>query len=146
MLNLSRYPGQKIVVTHEPTGDQLLIEVHEVNPDKAVQLRLKADRCFLIDREEIHEDKKLRGPITEAKTRGNIKHNLPESRPTKPPPAPKGSAEKYRECPRCAGRGKCKSEGVYALIECPDCEGEGKIDSRGYPPSYDKDQDQRGNK
>ena len=61
MLNLSRYPGQKIVVTHEPTGDQLLIEVHEVNPDKAVQLRLKADRCFLIDREEIHEDKKLRG-------------------------------------------------------------------------------------
>lgn len=61
MLNLSRYPGQKIVVTHEPTGDQLVIEVHEVNRDKAVQLRLQANRCFLIDREEIHEDKKMRG-------------------------------------------------------------------------------------
>lgn len=57
MLNLSRYPGQKIIVTHEPSGEKLTIEVAAVNPDKAVQLHLKARKCFLIDREEIHDDK-----------------------------------------------------------------------------------------
>ncbi len=57
MLNLTRYPGQKIIVIHEATGDKLVIEVAQVNPDKAVYLKLEAARCFLIDREEIHLDK-----------------------------------------------------------------------------------------
>jgi len=58
MLNITRYPGQKIIVTHEPSGDQMSIDVSAVNRDKAVYLKLAAPRCFLIDREEIHEDKK----------------------------------------------------------------------------------------
>lgn len=57
MLNLTRYPGQKIIVIHEATGDKLVIEVDSVNPDKAVYLKLQAARTFLIDREEIHLDK-----------------------------------------------------------------------------------------
>ena len=58
MLNLTRYPGQKIIVTHEPSGEKLTIEVASVNPDKAVYLKLAARKCFLIDREEIHEEKR----------------------------------------------------------------------------------------
>ena len=58
MLNLTRYPGQKIVVTHEKSGDQLTVEVVAVNPDKQVRLGMAAPRTFLIDREEIHEQRK----------------------------------------------------------------------------------------
>lgn len=60
MLNLTRYPGQKIIVTHEPTGDKLIIEVVDVAPDRQVRVGLTANKCFLIDREEIHEDKHSR--------------------------------------------------------------------------------------
>ncbi len=58
MLNLTRYPGQKIIVIHEPSGEKLTIEIAAVNPDKAVYLKLEARKTFLIDREEIHEDKR----------------------------------------------------------------------------------------
>jgi len=38
MLSLTRYPGQKIIVTHEPTGDKITIEVAAVNhPSKQVR-------------------------------------------------------------------------------------------------------------
>ena len=57
MLNLTRYPGQKVIVTHEKTGDKLTIEVAAVNPDKQVRVAFSAPKTFLIDREEIHEDK-----------------------------------------------------------------------------------------
>lgn len=58
MLSLTRYPGQKIIVTHEPTGEKITIEVANVlHPSKQVRLNLSAAKCFLIDREEIHEDK-----------------------------------------------------------------------------------------
>jgi len=58
MLNLTRYPGERIIVTHEASGDKLTIEVAEVNPaNNQVRLALTAPRTFLIDREEIHEDK-----------------------------------------------------------------------------------------
>ncbi len=58
MLSLTRYPGQKIVVTHKPTGDQIIIEVQTVSfTSKWVRLGIKAAKCFLIDREEIHDDK-----------------------------------------------------------------------------------------
>jgi sRNA-binding carbon storage regulator CsrA len=60
MLNLTRYPGQKIIVTHKPTGEKIVIEVGAVNPDKQVRLCLSADQSFVIDREEIHLDK-IRG-------------------------------------------------------------------------------------
>ena len=60
MWNLTRYPGQKIIVTHEPTGDAMIIEVVDVAPDRQVRVGLTANKCFLIDREEIHADKKLR--------------------------------------------------------------------------------------
>lgn len=60
MLNLTRYPGQKIIVTHEPSGEKLTIEVSAVNPDKAVYLKLSARKTFLIDREEIYDDKRKR--------------------------------------------------------------------------------------
>jgi len=58
MLNLTRYIGQKIIVTHEPTGDRLTVEIAAVNRDGQVRVALSAGKCFLIDREEIHEDKK----------------------------------------------------------------------------------------
>lgn len=56
MLNLTRYPGQKIIVTHEPTGDRLTVEIMAVNPDRQVRVGLSANKCFLIDREEIYND------------------------------------------------------------------------------------------
>ena len=57
MLNLTRYPGQKIIITHEPTGDKITVEIAAVNPDRQVRVSLSAGKCFLIDREEIHDDK-----------------------------------------------------------------------------------------
>lgn len=117
MLNLTRYPGQKIIVTHDPSGDVMSFElssvkfgvplllrfqtggvfsvfpegekdsgpklsstedlligesleaVHRssndrltitlvaVNPDRQARLGFTADKCFLIDREEIYRDK-----------------------------------------------------------------------------------------
>jgi len=57
MLNLTRYPGQKIIVTHKPTGEVLTIEVGAVSRDTQVRLKLTAGPTFLIDREEIHLEK-----------------------------------------------------------------------------------------
>ena len=57
MLSLTRSEGQRIVVTHEPSGDSLTIELTQA---KAHQVRLGfyAKKTFLIDREEIHNDKR----------------------------------------------------------------------------------------
>ena len=38
----------------------MIIEVVDVAPDRQVRVGLTANKCFLIDREEIHADKKLR--------------------------------------------------------------------------------------
>ncbi len=56
MLNLTRYPGQKIIITHEPTGDTLTVAIAAVNPDRQVRVSLSADKCFLIDREEVFKE------------------------------------------------------------------------------------------
>ncbi len=57
MLNLTRYPGQKIIVTHKATGEILTITVGSVSRDTQVALQLTAGPSFIIDREEIHLDK-----------------------------------------------------------------------------------------
>ena len=57
MLNLTRYPGQKIIVTYKSTGEILTIEVGSVNRDTQVALQLTAGPSFIIDREEVHLDK-----------------------------------------------------------------------------------------
>lgn len=95
MLSLTRYPDQRIVITHESSGDQLTINVAEVNPrNLQVRLGFVADRCFLIDREEIWRKKQQgesveeRMPISEGTTRGNVKSYKTEPRPSRPPPAP----------------------------------------------------------
>ncbi len=59
MLSLTRYEDQRIIVTHEPSGDVLTINIESVNPrNQQVRLGFEADKCFLIDREEIHDDKR----------------------------------------------------------------------------------------
>ena len=61
MLSLTRYKDQRIIVTHEPSGDVFSIEIESVNPrNEQVRLGFEADKCFLIDREEIHDDKQRR--------------------------------------------------------------------------------------
>jgi len=57
MLKLTRYPGQKIIITHEPTGETITVEVASVNREGKVHLQLSAPSSFIIDREEIHLDK-----------------------------------------------------------------------------------------
>ncbi|KKM03402.1 hypothetical protein LCGC14_1774830 [marine sediment metagenome] len=58
MLSLTRYPGQKIIVIHKPTGEKIIIDVAAVlHPSKQVRLNISADADFSIDREEIHLDK-----------------------------------------------------------------------------------------
>jgi len=55
MLYLTRYPGQKIIITHEPSGDKITVEITAVHK-KQVRVALRAQKTFLIDREEIYED------------------------------------------------------------------------------------------
>ena len=58
MLRLTRYPGQKIIITHESSGDKIVINVQSISfTDKWVRFGLDADKAFLIDREEVHLDK-----------------------------------------------------------------------------------------
>ncbi len=58
MLSLTRYPGQKIIVIHKPTGQKITINIASVNhPSKQVRLNISADSAFSIDREEIYLDK-----------------------------------------------------------------------------------------
>lgn len=57
MLNLTRYPGEKIIVTHEPTGDKIIVHVQSISfTSKWVRIGIDAAKCFLIDREEIYQD------------------------------------------------------------------------------------------
>ncbi len=57
MLSLTRTEGQKIIVTHEASGQSFTIQVRDIAGHQ-VRLGFYADKTFLIDREEIHEDKK----------------------------------------------------------------------------------------
>jgi sRNA-binding carbon storage regulator CsrA len=58
MLSLTRYPGQKIIITHKASGDKIVISVQTISfAEKWVRFGLDADKTFLIDREEIHLDK-----------------------------------------------------------------------------------------
>lgn len=58
MLSLTRYIDERIVITHEPSGDKLTVEITNVSQrNLQVRLGFDADKCFLIDREEIHQDK-----------------------------------------------------------------------------------------
>lgn len=57
MLKLTRNKGQKIIITHEKTGEKIVVEVLEISRNWQVRLGITADTAFLIDREEIHLDK-----------------------------------------------------------------------------------------
>lgn len=56
-LKLTRNKGEKIVITHEKSGEKIIIEVLDVSRNWQVRLGISADKTFLIDREEIHLDK-----------------------------------------------------------------------------------------
>ena len=57
VLNLTRYPGQKIIVTHKPSGEQMLITIGPISPTNQVKVSFDAGPDFIIDRHEIHLDK-----------------------------------------------------------------------------------------
>ena len=57
MLKLTRNKGEKIIVTHEASGEKLEITVLDVFRNWQVRLGITADKTFLIDREEIHVEK-----------------------------------------------------------------------------------------
>lgn len=61
MLKLTRNKGEKIIITHEESGDKIVVEVLDINANRRrsqVYLGIQADRTFLIDREEIYLEKK----------------------------------------------------------------------------------------
>ena len=63
MLKLTRNKGEKIIITHEVSGEQIVIEVLDVSRNWQVRLGVSADKTFLIDREEIYEAKKAEGRL-----------------------------------------------------------------------------------
>ena len=56
MLSLTRTEGQRIIVTHEASGEKFEIEICKTK-EHQVRLGFYANKTFLIDREEIHLDK-----------------------------------------------------------------------------------------
>lgn len=58
MLKLTRNKGEKIIITHEKSGEKIIIEVLDVSRNWQVRLGVSADHAFLIDREEIYLEKK----------------------------------------------------------------------------------------
>jgi len=63
MLKLTRNKGEKIIITHEKSGDKITVEVLDVHRNWQVYLGIDAEKTFLIDREEIYEAKKAEGRI-----------------------------------------------------------------------------------
>lgn len=63
MLKLTRLKGERIIITHEKSGDEITIDVLKISRSWKVQLGVSAPTTFLIDREEIHEAKKAEGKI-----------------------------------------------------------------------------------
>ena len=61
MLNLTRKPGEKIVITDTRTGDEIVIEFSDYNTTQGARLRLKAPAVFHIDREERRQERQRRG-------------------------------------------------------------------------------------
>ncbi len=57
MLKLTRNKGEKIIITHEKSGERIEITVLDVFRNWQVRLGISADKTFLIDREEIHLEK-----------------------------------------------------------------------------------------
>ncbi len=62
MLSLTRTEGQRIIVTHQASGEKFEIEIRDIKAHH-VRLCFYADKIFLIDREEVHEAKKAEGKI-----------------------------------------------------------------------------------
>lgn len=60
MLQLTRHKGEKIIITDRESGSTIVIDVLALGSVQ-VRLGITADKAFLIDREEIHEEKKLGG-------------------------------------------------------------------------------------
>jgi len=58
MLKLTRNKGEKIIITHEKSGEKIIVEILEVSRNWQVRLGVSADQAFLIDREEIYDAKK----------------------------------------------------------------------------------------
>ena len=59
MLKLTRNKHERIIITHEQSGEKVVIEILDVTRNWQVRLGISADKTFLIDREEIHEAKKM---------------------------------------------------------------------------------------
>ena len=63
MLKLTRNKGERIIITHEMSGEEITIDVLNVSRNWQVQLGISAPTTFLINREEIHAAKKAEGRI-----------------------------------------------------------------------------------
>ncbi len=62
MLSLTRTEGQRIIVTHESSGEKFTIEIRNIKAHH-VRLGFYANKTFLIDREEIYKEKKAESRI-----------------------------------------------------------------------------------
>ena len=58
MLTLTRKPGEKIVITDAKTKGRIVIEFADYNTTQGARLLFDADRQYLINREEIDEDRR----------------------------------------------------------------------------------------
>ena len=52
MLNLTRQPGEAIVITNSENGDTIVIEFADYNTVQGARLRIKAESKYHIDRQE----------------------------------------------------------------------------------------------
>lgn len=73
MLTLTRKPGEKVVITHEPSGDRMVLDVCDFVFGSSIKMVFSAPRCFLIDRMEVHQDKQEKNQNVRVKRiQGNI--------------------------------------------------------------------------